>query len=223
MHTGSVRSSLAVVAAVSVLGLAACGGGSGSGTTTGVVPPGARTTAPTTSAAAGERKLTKAEARREKRREARAKAARRTRDRAERARQKRAEAKAAKAEKARAKQAAIAASDTPQKVVAAYQAAFGRGDGAAVCRLYTKAQQRRIARSFGKTCAKGIAQAFDTGGRAAGFKQGLGSLKVGDTKVSGNRAVVQLVPVAGGDADPSLGVKLARTGRVWLITRPSGG
>ncbi|WP_026910997.1 hypothetical protein [Patulibacter minatonensis] len=241
MRTGLVHRSLAVGAAVSVLGLAACGGGGGSGTTTGAVPPGssarvgdsgdaakprdsrdaAKAKAKATrSRQAAERRPTRAEARRAARVEARRARAARAR---EKRRAKRTEARQARAERAKLRRETAAALGTPERAVSTYLTAFGAGDGAAVCRTYTKAQQRRIARSFGTTCAKGIRQAFETGGGTEGYEQGLGSLRVGEAQVSGSRAVVQLVPLAGGDADPSLAVKLVRTGRIWLIARPSGG
>lgn len=108
-------------------------------------------------------------------------------------------------------------------IVTQYVAAFSAGDGDAVCRLYTAAQRRRIAKAAGGTCAGGIRTAYAAGGGEDGFKRSLGNLRVGTATVTGRTAVVRLVAAQGGGGNTApLEVELQRSGGTWRISRPGG-
>jgi hypothetical protein len=108
-------------------------------------------------------------------------------------------------------------------VVSAYLAAFSKGDGRTVCRLYTPAQRRRVAQAFDGTCAEGIANAFQQGGAEDGFEKSLGNVRVGDTTIAGATATVELVALQGAQSAEALTVRLQRSGGRWRISQPSGG
>lgn len=108
-------------------------------------------------------------------------------------------------------------------VVTQYLQAFSKGDGRAVCRLFTPEQRKRIATAADDTCSEGIELAFQQGGAEDGFERSLGNVRVGKTTISGRTAVVQLVSLQGGQSADALRVRLARSGERWLISRQAAG
>jgi hypothetical protein len=118
--------------------------------------------------------------------------------------------------------AASSSGGAPAAVVERYLAAFSKGDGRAVCRLYTAAERGRVAKAAKGSCAAGIEQAFQAGGGPDGFGRSLGALKVGRATVEGSRARVALVSSQGGTGT-ALTFRLERTGSAWRIARPAGG
>lgn len=111
-------------------------------------------------------------------------------------------------------------------VVTAYIAAFSAGDGGAVCKLYTEAERKRIAKAAKDTCEEGIRTAYAQGGGDEGFQQSLGNLRAGDTRITGRKAVVKLVALQGGQGGgdaAALEFELERSGKTWKIARPGGG
>lgn len=108
-------------------------------------------------------------------------------------------------------------------VASEYLAAFSKGDGRTVCKLYTPAQRRRIAKAFDGTCAEGVATAFQQGGAEDGFEKSLGNVRVGDTTIAGSTATVKLVALQGAQSAGALTMRLQRSGDRWLISQPTGG
>lgn len=108
-------------------------------------------------------------------------------------------------------------------VVTRYLRAFSAGDGRTVCRLFTPQQRRRISRAADGSCSAGIERAFQQGGGEDGFKRSLGTVRVGETRISGRTATVQLVALQGEQSGDALEVRLARSGERWLISRQAAG
>lgn len=123
--------------------------------------------------------------------------------------------------------AAAPAADTEEgkaaAVVSAYLAAFSKGDGQAVCKLYTPTQRRSVAKAIDGSCADGIRAAFQQGGAEDGFSKSLGKVRVGDTTIDGSSATVKLAALQGGQSADGLTVRLQKSGGRWLISKPSGG
>jgi ketosteroid isomerase-like protein len=110
----------------------------------------------------------------------------------------------------------------PGGVVERYIAAFSKGDGKTVCKLYTAEYRAKVAKSAKDTCAAGIQVAFQSGGGSDDFQQSLNGLQVASSKVTGADALVTLVSTQGAGAATKTGLtmRLRKQGGEWRIAQP---